>query len=322
MEDKPKVTPKEFFVWAGAMITLYASVFAFIALLFAYIDYTFPDQFRYYAGDPYAGGVSYYMASLIVLLPISIVLMRLLHRDIERDPSRAEVWIRRWVLYLTLFVAGATIAGDLITLVMYFFNGDVTVRFLLKVLVVLLVAAGGFLHFLADLRGYWGENPAKARLIGWATGALAVLAIVAGFFIIGTPWEAREFRYDEQRVGDLQNVQYQIINYWQAKAALPATLDEAVDPLYGGMMPRDPETGDPYEYRVTGEHSFELCATFAAPAQATGKDARTVPMLEPAYGPVAGNDVWQHGEGRTCFVRTIDPDRYPPFEKPVPAPAR
>ena len=35
-------------------------------------------------------------------------------------------------------------------------QGDVTVRFLLKVLVVFLVIGAGFLHFLADLWGYWG----------------------------------------------------------------------------------------------------------------------------------------------------------------------
>src|SRR3989344_4986874 len=150
MDNKPKVTPKDFFLWAGAMITLYVSVFAFISLIFSYLNYAMPDALSYYSGDPYSSGVSYEMASLIVLFPMFLVLMRLAHRDIERDPSRGEVWIRRWALYLALFVAGATIAGDLITLIMYFFNGDVTTRFVLKVLVVLLAAGGGFLHFLAD----------------------------------------------------------------------------------------------------------------------------------------------------------------------------
>jgi len=63
--DKPKATPKDFFLWAGAMIALYAGIFSFITLLFEYINQVFPDKVLGYY-DPYAGGVAYAMASLIV----------------------------------------------------------------------------------------------------------------------------------------------------------------------------------------------------------------------------------------------------------------
>src|SRR3989344_1031476 len=107
MDTKPKVTPKEFFLWAGAMITLYASVFAFISLIFSYLNYAMPDALQYYSGDPYSSGVSYEMASLLVLFPIFLVISHIIIRDIVRDATRADVWIRRWAIYLTLFVAGA-----------------------------------------------------------------------------------------------------------------------------------------------------------------------------------------------------------------------
>ena len=315
MDNKPKVTPKDFFLWAGAMITLYVSVFAFISLIFSYLNYAMPDALSYYSGDPYSSGVSYEMASLIVLFPMFLVLMRLAHRDIERDPSRGEVWIRRWTLYLALFVAGATIAGDLITLIMYFFNGDVTLRFGLKILVVLLVASGGFLHFLADLRGYWRANPSYSRTMGYVTGVLVLVTIVAGFFIVGTPWQARLYRYDEQKVSDLQSIQYQITNYWQSKQALPATLTDLNDPLNYYTAPIDPQTGESYEYNATGATSFELCATFNAAASGTNGRALSRPMYP---GEVA--DSWVHQEGRTCFARTIDPDFYPPKGQTAPKP--
>jgi hypothetical protein len=316
MDTKPKVTPKDFFLWAGAMVALYASTIAFITLIFSYLDYVYPDQLTYYMSDPYASGVSYEMASLIVLFPIFLVLMRLVRRDIERDPPRSELWIRRWALYLTLFVAGATMAGDLITLIMYFFNGDVTLRFVLKVLVVLLVAGGGFLHFLADLRGHWIANPKKAQMVGWAAGALVVVTIVAGFFIIGTPWQARLYRYDEQRVNDLQSIQYEIINYWQAKQELPASLGDLSDSIKGYGAPQDPQSGTAYEYRTTSTTAFELCATFNSPTHmGSPEQAVTRPYM---VGDTS--DSWQHGAGRTCFSRTIDPELYPPFSKQAPIP--
>ena len=50
--DRPKTTPKDFFLWAGAMVTLYAGVFAFVGLLFDYLNYTFPDTALNYYVDP------------------------------------------------------------------------------------------------------------------------------------------------------------------------------------------------------------------------------------------------------------------------------
>ena len=313
--DKPKITPKDFFLWFGAMAALYTSVFAFIALLFSYLNYAFPDPLAYYSSDPYSGGISYQMASLIVLYPIFLLLIRLIRRSIETDPTRAHIWIRRWALYLTLFIAGVTVVGDLITLIMYFFNGDVTIRFALKVLVIFVVVGATFLHFLADLRGYWERNSGKARTIGFAVGALILVSIVAGFFIVGTPWQARLYRYDEQKVSDLQNIQYQVVYYWQAKQELPSSPDDLADSIAGYTAPSDPQTGEPYEYVVTGIRAFELCATFNAESQRDSVSFRTEAIAPSAYPAKGETDNWQHGEGRICFARTIDPERYPPLSR-------
>ena len=318
--DKPQTTPKDFFLWAGAMITLYASAVAFVSLIFDYLNYAFPDPLHYFASDPYQGGISYEMATLIVLFPLFLVFMRLIHRDIARDSSRADISLRRWALYLTLFLAVLTVAADLITLIMYFFNGDVPARFLLKVLVILLVAGAGFLHFFADSRGYWNENPSYARTLGWATGALVVITIVAGFFIVGTPWQARLYRFDEQKVSDLQQIQYQIVSYWQGQGKLPMNINMLSDAISGYQVPTDPQSGKPYEYSIMGPITFQLCATFnevSRPGQAPIASAPT-PYPASSGKPLADN--WQHDLGRACFLRTIDPNRYPVTQKPTPKP--
>jgi hypothetical protein len=255
--------------------------------------------------------MSYEMATLIVLFPLFLVLMRFIRATIAENPGRAELWVRRWALFLTLFIAVATVAGDLITLIMYFFNGDVTLRFGLKVLVILLVAGGGFLHFLADLHGYWQKNPRKARTVGYAVALLILVTIVSGFFIIGTPWQARLYRYDDQKVSDLQSIQYQVVSYWQAKEKLPTSLTDLSDALSGSVAPIDPQSGTPYEYQAKGNLSFELCANFNAPMQPSSLSSRAIPA---APGSASG-DSWQHGAGRTCFTRIIDPERYPPYSK-------
>ncbi len=309
--DRPKATPKDFFLWAGAMVSLYAGVVAFIALIFDYINYTFPDPLQYY-GDPYSS-VSYEMAALIVLAPVLLILMRFIRRDIATDASRGELWVRRWALFLTVFAAGATIVIDLITLITTFLSGDdLSARFLLKVLVVLLVAGAGFLHFYADIRGYWMRFPERARAVNWGVGILIVISIVAGFFIVGTPQQARQYRLDEQKVNDLTTLQWQIVSYWQQKQVLPGSLAQLSDPISGFVAPVDPQTGASYRYEKTGSLSFRLCAGFNLESRGTNGTNVTRPT-EPYSKGIQEN--WQHGAGEKCFERTIDPELYPPVSK-------
>ena len=315
--DKPKANAKDFFLWFGAMLALYVSVFSLISLIFDYLNYAYPDPLQYFPTDPYSGGVSYEMASLLVLFPIFLVLMRFIRRSIVADISRQEVWVRKWALVLTLFIAGATVAGDLIALIQYFFNGDVTLRFALKVLIILLVAGAGFLHFLADLKGYWQLFPSRARMVGWGVGILVLVTIATGFFVVGTPWQARQYRFDEQKISDLQMIQNQIVSYWQAKQSLPAALADLNDSISGYSAPSDPQTGLAYEYAIKGVTAFELCATFGAitkPDSSAG--ARSISVAPAMYPNKIGvADSWQHSAGRACFERTIDPALYPPLKK-------
>ncbi|MFH1178490.1 MAG: DUF5671 domain-containing protein [bacterium] len=314
--DKPKTTPKDFFLWAGAIITFYWSIIAFILLTFDYINYTFPNALSYYPADPYQSGISYEMASIIVLLPLYMLLMWLIHKDMTRDPSRNEIWVRRWALILTLFVAGVAIAVDLITLLTTFLNGEeLTTAFLLKVLVILLVAAGVFMHFIADLKGYWDAFPNRRNWMRVGVGILAICTVIAGFFIVGTPGQARLARFDAQKVFDLQNIQSQVITYWQAKQKLPVMLTDLNNSLNYGPLPIDPQTGASYVYQATGTLSFKLCADFNEQSRASQGISTQPIAVTPAGIKNTVQDNWQHSAGQVCFERTIDPAFYPPLNK-------
>lgn len=307
--EKPKTTAKDFFLWAGAMVAFYWSVIAFIMLTFDYINYAFPNALSYYPADPYQSGISNEMASIIVLLPLYLLLMRFIHKDVTTDPSRNEIWVRKWALILTLFVAGAAVAVDLITLLTTFLNGEaITAAFLLKVLVIFLVAAGVFMHFIADLKGFWDAFPKRRQMMRVAVAVLAVVTIGSGFFIVGTPGQARLARFDAQKVSDLQNIQSQVLTYWQAKQTLPTTISDLNSSLSYGPLPIDPETGAAYGYQATGALTFKLCATFNAQGRST----------QYSYAQVAGvkgqQDNWEHGAGQVCFDRSIDPAFYPPLK--------
>lgn len=313
--EKPKTTPKDFFLWAGAMVTFYWSVIAAVLLMFNYIDYTFPNVLAYLPADPYQSGISSQMAAIIVLLPLYILLMRLIRKDAALDPSRNEIWVRRWALILTLFVAGVAMAIDLITLLTTFLSGEeLTIAFLLKTLIILLVSAGVFMHFVADLKGYWDAFPLRKRSVSIAFALLALMIVGSGFFIVGTPAEARLARFDAQKISDLQNIQSQIIGFYQAKQKMPSMIDDLNTSLAYGPMPVDPQSGESYVYQPGEGLSFKLCAVFNAASRGNqlmyAEPMRAMPM----NGKTAPADNWQHGAGSVCFDRIIDPAFYPPLK--------
>lgn len=300
-----RTTPKDFFLWLGAIIGLYASITSFFALMFKYVDLAFPDPLAYYA-DPFSAGMRVAMATLIVMVPTFLGLLLTIRREIVREPGKANIWVRRWALVLTIFIAGLTAVIDLITLLTTYLGGDFTVHFALKAAVVLLISVLTCLHFLADYRGYWTLHRRKVDMVGAGVGALAIMTVIGGFLLIGSPSHNRELRLDNQRVTDLQNVQSEVISYWQREHMLPESLNVLNDPLSGYHVPVDPTTNTAYEYAKTSGNTFTLCATFTTASVTTG---RTYPS-DP-------EQIFTHGIGRTCYSRTIDPSRYPALPSKV-----
>ncbi len=313
--EKTKTTPRDFFLWAGATIAFYWSVIAFILLAFEYLNYLFPNLLSYYPASPYDTGIPYEMASVIVLLPLYLWLMHVIRKDAARDPSRKEVWVRRWAILLTLFLSGVAIAADLITILTSFLSGEaLTTVFLLKAAVVLVVAIVVFAYFSADLKGYWEMYPSRKRYASIAVALIAIATIAGGFYVVGTPQQARLERFDVQKVNDLQVLQPQIVYYWQAKRVLPAKLGDIVASGVNSSIPLyDGQSGQQYGYQITGPRSFKLCATFnAANRTSVGLQTETR-EVQPIKG-TGTTDNWDHKEGDVCFERTIDPAFYPPLQ--------
>ncbi len=308
-----KISPKNVFLNLLAIITLYISAGSFIALLFQHINYFFPDVLIDY-GVRSTSGLRWAIAALLIIFPVHIVISRLLQKEFVRSPVERERRLRKWLLYFTLFAAALLIIGDLVTLIYYFLGGDLSTRFIFKVLAVLLTGGMVFWYYLAEIRREAPALPQAMRLFAWAVIVVVAAGIVGGFFIAGSPFAERLRRFDERRVQDLQNIQWQAISFWQGKNRLPNSLDELRDDISGFRAPVDPETGAAYEYRVTGALSFELCANFQVVNKTSERMAKSVPAermttaVPVEFGGIGEN--WDHNAGRQCFSRTIDSEIY------------
>ena len=136
---------------------------------------------------------------------------------------------------------------------------------------------------------------------------VVIAGTIGGLWIAGSPKQARLIRFDEMRVGNLQLMQSEVVNYWQAKNVLPDNLALIKDDLRGIQLPVDPVSEKLYEYHKKGALTFELCAEFALATPDTG--AGQYPKgLYPSFSPEGDN--WTHHAGRQCFERTIDEDFY------------
>ena len=315
IETKIKTTPKDFFVFIGAMAALYASAVSLINLLFEIINASFPDALSF-SYDNFSSGMRWSIASLIIVFPVYIFLSRFINKDLAANFLKKNLGVRKWLTYLTLFIAGVTIITDLILLINTFLGGEITARFAFKVLAVLIVAGTVFAYYLYDLKRDVGQKSNKMKLLAWTVSFAILASIVGGFFIMGSPFTLRMKRFDERRVNDLQNIQYQIVNFYQKKGVLPNSLDELKDPIAGFNIPLDPDTAVSYGYEKVSDIGFKVCADFSleSDSQIDSKYmTRPMPVSSEIF-PV--NENWRHNSGRQCFDRKIDKDLYPILKNP------
>jgi hypothetical protein len=326
-----------FFLSLGVLITLITSVVYFFNLVFATLDKRFPDVLNanyQYGYSTYAyEDIRTALATLIIFFPVFLIVSYYWRKFPKISLGAIDETIRKWVIYIILFLSSLVAVIDFVTLVRYFISGEITTRFILKVLTVLVVAGLVGFYYIYLLRGKMESRPQISLIFRIVAILLFLGAICYSFMILGSPMKQRALRLDDRRVNDLINMQYQIINHWQQKEALPKELSELANPLTGYYLPVDPEfeKGKNYEYSVLDEKNlkFELCATFAEPMPKGwveyGGGVMPIPTMRfekdiaRSYPYPGGgmNESWDHEAGRTCFERTIDKELYPPYPDPV-----
>lgn len=299
---KPYVSARETFVYLVLFTLLYLSAWNLGSLLFQFIHRAFPDATQQAFSASFSlRAVRWAVAALLIAFPGYLLLSRKAYRSARRDPERRKSKVRKWLTYVTLFVTASVLLGDVITLIFNLLEGELTVRFLLKVLTVGAIAGSVFGYYFWDLRQddrKQEEVPARQPgLRAFAGGIIvAVLAaVVGGLFMAGSPGRARGLQLDRERESHLSQISGAIDRYWNEFEKLPEDLETLEETRgYRIASTRDPETQAPYEYRITGASDYELCATFAA-----GSDVGEPAPMYRRYG--GASKFWEHDAGRDCF---------------------
>jgi hypothetical protein len=189
----------------------------------------------------------------------------------------------------------------------------------LKALTILAIAGMIFGFYFLERKKvqYRTEVPRKVFLqFGYALTVVVMLGIVLGFIAAGSPATERKRSFDERRAEDLSSLANCVSNYAQQFERLPATLSDLErSSNFSYCTTRDPETNEPYTYRVvselaqtgaeTLEGEVELCAVFVLPSV---EDDSSYPYLSGKW--------YEHGEGESCDVESITVKQLRPAEVP------
>ena len=129
----------------------------------------------------------------------------------------------------------------------------------------------------------------SATLFAVLCAIVAFAAIIIGWFVIGSPREARLARTDSTRAVDLVRISSAINSYRLRHESLPETLDVLQKSAPEMSFNFKDPVGSPYEYAVKDSFDYELCATFD---RATDMPTESV-ILKSIFE--------RHGQGRQCF---------------------
>ena len=271
--------PRAAFLHLLALFLLYMAAFSTGAILFLAIDIFIKDPVNRIFFD--LGGFARFNAAvLIASLPVLLLVRRAIMRDITLNPANRIAPVVRTLAYITLLITSLIMVCDMVVVLMGFLNGDLTITFILKSVVVLLLAGGIFLWYTSGLafEEKMGDSEGKQSSIhesqwrprlAWAGFLTASMSLMLALWIAGNPFNQRLVRLDRQRVSDLRSLQGAISRFHKKEKRLPDNLSELrSSPDSYIERTADAITKKPYLYKRIDKTSYRLGAVFdlATPA--------------------------------------------------------
>lgn len=148
---RPRVSARDAFVYLVTFGALFLAVGHLGALLFAFVDLALADPLEG-ARSHLRGRVRWSVSVLAVAWPVFLYLSVRTAHAVAREPARRNSAVRRWLTFLTLTLTAFVLVGDLVGLLDALLSGGLTLRFVLKALVVAALAGAVLGYYLHQAR--------------------------------------------------------------------------------------------------------------------------------------------------------------------------
>ena len=146
-----------FYLLSFSMLGTWAQALGQIA--FIYINRAIPDATQNSYGDS-DYNVAFALARLIVAYPVYLLMMRLINQELKRYREKHFSGVRKWLTYLTLLIVSIIGICTIIAFLTSFLRGELTARFAIKALVVMLIDGGILVYYLNWLK----RSPTETRV--------------------------------------------------------------------------------------------------------------------------------------------------------------
>lgn len=149
---RPSLSAREAFLYLLQFTTLYMVAFNLGSLIFQFINRTFPDPADFPSDVSLRYAIRWSVSMLIAAFPVFFFVSRYIANTVARNPVQRSSPVRRWLTYLTLFIAACVLIGDVVGLIYGLLGGELTIRFVLKALTIGVIAGAVLGYYLSELR--------------------------------------------------------------------------------------------------------------------------------------------------------------------------
>jgi hypothetical protein len=143
---------RDAFYYLLNFITLGFWTVALGQIFYRLIEYWFPDPA---SAATYTvslrDDLAWQVATVIVAFPVFLYLHSLIQRELRSRTDLYYSGIRRWLTYLALVIAAIVVLTDAAWVIEALIRGDVTLRFILDSLVLLVIGGGIFVYYLRTM---------------------------------------------------------------------------------------------------------------------------------------------------------------------------
>jgi hypothetical protein len=147
----PRLTTLNLFYF----IVLYISIYSIVSIIFTFLDYHLPDGLGrntglFYSHQPLAETIRSYLSAVLVCVPLVVISHTLLKKSMAAAGQFIPA-MRLKLLNLTLLLAAIVMLCNFIGFVYYFLSGELSLRFIIKVVVLSALSAGLYFYFKPEM---------------------------------------------------------------------------------------------------------------------------------------------------------------------------
>jgi hypothetical protein len=148
---------RDAFMYAINFITLGFWTTALGNLCYIVIARAFPDAAARSSGAGFIGGrfideISWQLAATLIALPAFLWMNRTIENEMRRRADLADSPIRSWLTYAALVLGALVVLCDGIWFLETLLRGELSIRFLLDSLVLLVLGGGVIVYYLSGLK--------------------------------------------------------------------------------------------------------------------------------------------------------------------------